>query len=216
MTQAAVITNTIFIPEQNMQTALMFIKGKSPLICDRIPPDIESGKGPVTAEKGRKKQEAPDPDKLFRAALYVRDEPIVTDVLPDDHPDKYGFPAKGFKKSIVKATTLINNAVKVLPQTLARMIFVVEGDLIPLEFPKDKPPHLRVDTPRNARGQIVTKYRAQFDEWSAMVPVTYNADRITSEMTVNLFSMAGESVGVGCRRPENGDSFGRWTIEKVG
>jgi hypothetical protein len=210
MTDAALSTPTIFIPKMNQQTAMVNIIGLSPgLICDRLlPEDIQSGQGPKKPRM--KKVEDPTPDELFRKALYVVDAD-----LPDDHPDKYGMPAKAFAKAMVRSTTLLPNAKKDLPMTLARMLFTVEGDLIPLQFPKKTPPHLRVDTPRNSNGQVVTKYRAQFDTWTAIIPIVFNADRIVVDMIVNLCAMAGQSVGVGSRRPENGDSFGRWDVESV-
>jgi hypothetical protein len=49
------------------------------------------------------------------------------------------------------------------------------------------------------------RFRAEFMEWSATIPVKYNEAVISAEQIVNLFNIAGFSVGIG-----------EWRVEKTG
>jgi hypothetical protein len=56
------------------------------------------------------------------------------------------------------------------------------------------------------------RYRGEFKEWSASVPVQVNTSVLSVEQIANLFLIAGFAVGVGEWRPERNGQYGRFEL----
>jgi hypothetical protein len=56
------------------------------------------------------------------------------------------------------------------------------------------------------------RFRGQFKEWCAYVPVQVNTSALSIEQLANLFVLAGFAVGVGEWRPERNGQYGRFEV----
>jgi hypothetical protein len=74
---------------------------------------------------------------------------------------------------------------------------------------------MRRDPVRLASGVTSLTYRPQFFPWKMDIPVMYNAAIISQEQVVNLFQMAGFSVGLGDWRVDKNGTFGQFKIAEV-
>ena len=57
-----------------------------------------------------------------------------------------------------------------------------------------------------------SRFRPQFDEWSATLEVRYSPEQLTAEQIVQLFNTAGVAIGLGDWRPEFGGNFGMFEV----
>jgi hypothetical protein len=185
----------IRLPELRLKHILIEVVGTSPLIMNRFSEKAKQqmlGKQTKQASAGR---EAKKPKELYEASLHR---------LPDGKG--YGFPAVGFKAAAVRAGTYADEKM-----TFLRGAFHVDGDLIPIIGE----PSMREDTVRLQGRTADIRFRGQFVEWTATIPITYNATAISLEQVVNLFRIAGFAVGVGEWRPERNGGFGRFDVGDI-
>jgi hypothetical protein len=163
------------------------------------------------SEKSRKEMLG----KQMGAAKKIRENRV-----PDEEVEqalyrcngKPAFPADGFKKAIVNACRYASG----LPMTRARGMFFVRGvyaseegrELIPIEGKLEK----REDIGRLENGVACVIFRPQLRDWTAVLPIEYNADLLSLEQLINLINIAGAMVGVGDWRPERGGTFGRFRV----
>lgn len=159
----------------------------------RMMRDAQSG------SKARAKKEPKIPKDEAEGSLYR---------LPDGRP---GFPATGFKASIVGAARLFDG----VTMTSLKSGLFVEGEgpdqLVPLEGEM----LLREDTPRNANGVADLRYRYQFFPWSVTLRVTFLPALMDVRSVYALVDAAGNG-GVGDWRPSAPKSqtgtFGRFEV----
>jgi hypothetical protein len=71
---------------------------------------------------------------------------------------------------------------------------------------------MREDMVRVGMGTADIRYRPEFTEWSVKLPIKYNADAISLDQLVNLFTLAGFGVGVGEWRPERDGQYGMFHV----
>lgn len=180
---------TITIQPINRQHMAVSIVGLTPLLTNRF---SEAAIDAIKAKqemKTKAPREARDPEAEFRAALHVMG------------PGVYGFPAAGIKKALACAGGRFTEEQQV--RLLGAISILTE--LIPIDAPE---PTMRCD-PVVLRGLVASvAYRPQFTDWSMTVPVTFNASVISQEQLLNLFQLAGFSVGIGAWRPEKKGNFG--------
>jgi hypothetical protein len=142
------------------------------------------------------KKEPKDPDADYKASLYL---------LPNGEP---GFPASAFKAAIVGACRMFDG----LPMVLAKTIIRVNGDLIPIVGEHRK----REDMVRLESGVADIRYRAEFPKWSAVLPITYNANILKIQDILSLVNAAG-MAGIGEWRPSaphvNSGTFGTFQVD---
>jgi len=167
------------------------IIGTTPLICHKW---SEKAKKEMLAKQTKKASAgkgAKDPKKDYEDSLYI-------------HPDGgYGFPSVAFKAAAVRAAKQVGMAM-----TDARVAFHVAGELVRIEGD----PSMREDMVRLNGQTADIRYRGEFKAWRTTVEVSFNANMISPEQIVNLFSIAGFSVGVGEWRPERNGQYGRFEI----
>ena len=169
------------------------VYGKTPLICHNW--SDKAKKEMLDKQMGKPKVKAfKNPEQDYLDSLY----PMVS--------GGYGFPAVAFKNCAVRAATNLD-----ITMVAARQMFFVypeEGDLVRI----NGEPGMRED-PVKLNGKVADlRYRAEFREWSIRLNVEYNAGILSDEQLVNLFQLAGFSVGVGEWRPEKNGSFGTFTL----
>lgn len=188
----------IAIPRCERRPLTVVLKGVTPLMTDRIPPwvleDIlrkQAGMSPIPREKRA-------PPTIFEEAKYVTDTEKGT----------CGFPTTGIMKAIARA------AQRYTKRTLKEMygLISVPDGLFEIEA---EPPVSVTMSARNKVGQVVPVVRPLWMPWRITVDFYYMMPFITDEEAVSLFMMAGEMIGLGAFRKENGGPYGRFEIEEV-
>lgn len=184
----------IEIKKQDIQTIQFDVLGITPLLCNRWSEkarreilDKHMGKPKVKAFK--------NPEQVYRDSLYE---------MPSGG---YGFPASAFKKAAVRGAKLFD----ITMTDLRQMFFVLadEAGLVRI----DGEPEMQEDMVRLNGKTPDVRFRGVFPTWSITLNVEYNAGVISAEQLVNLFEVAGFSVGVGEWRPERSGELGRFTLK---
>ena len=184
-------SNTVNLPELKLRRLLVEVKGTAPLIVNRFSEKARQMMLDKQTKKASAGKEAKDPEAQYQASLYV---------LPEGG---YGFPAAGFKAAAVRAGTYADEKM-----TFLRGAFHVDGDLIPISGE----PNMREDTVRLQGTKADIRFRGEFKDWSAVIPITMNETAISVDQVVNLIRIAGFAVGVGEWRPEKNGQYGRFEV----
>ena len=184
------------LPRPKIVQMRVKVVGVSPLIMHKWSDKAKKmilDKQMKTAQKGR---DAKDPEQDYQDSMHK-----------DDDGD-YAFPSIAFKAAAVTACSQLAGVTKVF----ARGAFHIDGEYVKIEGK----PNMREDMVRIGMGVADIRYRAEFKEWSAEIPVRYNAGVISKEQIVNLFQLAGFAVGIGEWRPEKDGSYGMFRLAEDG
>lgn len=197
---------TIEIPEIKLIRLVVTIRGETPLITHRF--GERARKLIEDKQQGVARQAKPprEPEAEFRDSLYVIGERCEHDC--GDHAEQhiYGFPTAGIKKALVAAGGRFADET----MTILRGVINVQGDLLQIRAPA---PRMRSDTVRIDGGKTSSiAYRPEFRPWEIDVPTVFNANLLTEVKVLNLFQLAGFSIGIGDWRPEKNGTFGQFSI----
>jgi hypothetical protein len=124
----------------------------------------------------------------------------------------YGFPASGFKSSMMEAA----KDAGVHSTIIGRCLFV-EGDhhnLVKIKPEGARGPFEHTWTTQKPKSAGVSS-RYLLDEWSAVLTIRFDADRLSQEAVLQLAIRAGVFIGVASWRLWNGQkcgSFGGWDV----
>ena len=184
---------TVTLPPLRIEAIRITLIGDTPLIVHRWSEKAKKMMLDKQMKKASAGKEAKDPEQDFHDSLYV---------LPDG---RYGFPIIGFKAAAVTACTSIGGITKVA----ARQAFHVDGEFAVIEGDE---PTMREDMVRVGMGTADIRYRGEFRNWWTTITVKHNANAMSAEQIINLFSTAGFAVGVGEWRPEKDGQFGRFHV----
>lgn len=161
------------------------IRGTTPLIVNRWSEKAKAMMLEAQQTTARAKKTPKDPVANFEASKYKM----------EDGSD--GFPAVGFKAAIVHAARLFDG----ITQVQLKQSVIVDGigpaQLVPIHYESCI---MREDTPRNASGVADLRYRAQYNDWSAMLYVRTIAGVFDVESLFALVDAAGIG-GIGEWRP---------------
>ncbi len=193
---AKTTSEVIHLPELKQRKVIIRVIGTSSLITHpfgkkalKMIEDKQQGKAKSS------KHDVRDPEQEYLDSMYICED------------GSYGFPAIGFKGAVVTAA---NDAG--IQKVLARRAFhVVGGELVKIE----SEPSMRTDRVTIGMGTTDIRYRAEFKEWSANIPIIFNEGVISLEQLINLFRIAGFGVGIGEWRPERNGIHGTWEVEGV-
>lgn len=182
----------IQIPALNIRRISLVLVGDSPLICHAWSHKAKAQMLAKQMKKAKSAKEAKNPEQDYAESLYR---------LPGGG---YGFPSIGFKAAAVDACSHVDGVTKVL----ARGAFHIDGEYVRI----DGTPAMREDMVRIGMGTADIRYRGQFSEWRATVPIRYNANVLSAEQIANLFNVAGFGVGVGEWRPQRDGMHGLFHV----
>lgn len=186
-------SEVISLPRLNLQTINLRLVGDSALICHAWSEKARKQILDRQMKKANVGKTAKDPEQDYIESLYP-------------HPDGgYGFPAVAFKAAAVDAASFVDGITKVQ----MRGAFHVLGELLKIEGE----PSPREDMVKIAMGTSDIRFRGEFKQWAVTVPVQFNANAISAEQIVNMFSVAGFACGVGEWRPQRDGSYGRFHVE---
>jgi hypothetical protein len=193
--ESGVMEQTITIAPPRISKLTVVVQGTSPLITHAWSVKAKQMMLDKQMKKATKAKEAKNPEQDYLDSLYV---------MPEGQG--YGFPSVGFKAAVVRAGTYAD-----FHMTFLRGAFHVPGELVKI----DGEPSPREDMVRLSGKVADIRYRAQFEDWSANIPVHLNESALSREQLANLFLIAGFAVGVGEWRPEKNGQYGRFEIMEV-
>lgn len=178
----------------NIKKAVLEVVGDSPLIVHAWSSKAKKEMLDKQMKKAKTAKVAKDPQRDYEEAFYR---------LPNGKP---AFPSIAFKMAAVSAGGRFSDGLKM---TELRGSFFIEGEYVEIKGT----PNMREDMVRIGMGTADIRYRPEFKEWEATLPIKYNADKISLEQIVNLFNLAGFGVGVGEWRPEKDGQYGMFHVK---
>lgn len=199
---------TIEIPEIKLARLTVTLEGQTPLITHRF--GERARKQIEDKQQGAARTAKPprEPAAEFMDSLYFvdrcEDERACAEHLA---AHTFGFPSAGLKKALVHAGGRFADE----QMTVLRGVINIMGDLLAIRAPG---PVMRSDTVRIDGGKTSSiAYRPEFWPWEMDVPVVFNATLLTEAKVLNLFQIAGFSIGIGDWRPEKNGTFGQFSIK---
>lgn len=206
----------IEIPQLKMDTAIIHVKGDTPLIVHKWSEKAKKEIRDKQMKKATTKKEAKDPVADFIDTLYWLDnEPEEKTIEGFENAMKngarFGFPATGFKQAAIMGAYRLGADIKT---TVAKAAIIIPAEYIEI---KGKAVTMREDMVKVGGISKVAdiRYRAQIEDWEADIPVKFCSSVMSLEQVVNLFNMGGFACGVGEWRNEKNGIFGSFHVEAV-
>lgn len=204
----------VVIPNVEIKTAVLKIVGDTPLIMHKW---SEKAKKEILDKQMKKAKskghDAKSPIEDFINSMYwLEGEPEEpTDEAFNEamkHNPRFGFPSVAFKAAAVSAGYRLGVTQNKVSQNAA---FHIDGEMVEIYGA----PTMREDMVRvgGISKTADIRYRAEFADWYAIIPIRYNAGQISLEQLANLFNLGGFACGVGEWRVEKGGSFGMFHVE---
>lgn len=204
----------VVIPNVEIKTAVLKIVGDTPLIMHKW---SEKAKKEILDKQMKKAKskghDAKSPIEDFINSMYwLEGEP--TEATENGfyeamkHNPRFGFPSVAFKAAAVSAGYRLGVTQNKVSQNAA---FHIDGEMVEIHGV----PTMREDMVRvgGISKTADIRYRAEFADWYALIPIRYNAGQISLEQLANLFNLGGFACGVGEWRVEKGGSFGMFHVE---
>jgi hypothetical protein len=199
----------VVISPPNFTSAKVKIAGTAPYVSNKFSSEnrkaiIEKQEAGSRSRKGRGVLAPKDFDQVYRSAMHVSTDGWL------------GIPASSIRAAMVEACSIVG-----FHMTKGKKALFVEADGIDAD---DGTPLIEIigeptrrDVPvKLADGSTTMLARPFFDEWSAEVVITWDADMFGSSDIVNLLARAGRQVGIGAGRPASKNSVGcGWGTFKV-
>ena len=206
----------IEIPQLKMETAVIHVKGDTPLIVHKWSEKAKKEIRDKQMKKATTKKEAKDPVADFIDTLYWLDgepEEKTMDGFEKALANgaRFGFPATGFKQCAIMGAYRLGADIKT---TVAKAAIIIPCEYIEI---KGKAVTQREDMVKVGGISKVAdiRYRAQIEDWEADIPVKFCSSVMSLEQVVNLFNMGGFACGVGEWRNEKNGIFGAFHVEAV-
>lgn len=204
-------SSEVVIPTIELKHFELTVVGDTPLIVHRF---TEKAKRQMLEKQMKtaksKGHDAKKPVEDFIESLYWLEghpgeytEEAFEKSLSDAH---FGFPSTAFKASAVSAGYR-SGVTK--DKVSAYGAFHIMPEFIEIVGT----PHMREDMVRVGMGSADVRFRGEFSEWKAVLPITYNSGVFSVEQIVNLFNLGGFACGVGEWRPEKGGNNGMFHVK---
>lgn len=173
------------------------VTGMSPLLSHNWSERQKEAMRKKHAQEATERKQKRDPEAEYLAARYVnkRGEDCIL--------------ARAVKKAMVNAGGFVD----AYKSHIRGAVFVL-GELIPI---KCKERVQREDVVRLAGQQRPAdlRYRPEYREWTAAIPMQFDEGILSAEQVVNLLERAGFSIGIGDWRVECNGDFGRFGVSSV-
>jgi hypothetical protein len=195
---------TIAIPKIDVRQLELRLVGDSPLISHAWSEKTKRQMLDKQMKKAKAAKEAKDPFGDYVDSLYWLSKKPAKPTEELVKAGKFGFPCVAFKAAAVGACRFSEG----IKMTEARGAFHVNGEFAEIIGK----PTMREDMVRVGMGTADIRFRGEFNPWSVVMTVSYNAAVLSPEQIVNLFNLAGFGVGVGEWRPEKDGGYGRFHV----
>lgn len=199
----------IELPRIDVQLMEVTLIGDTPLIVHAWSAKAKKEMLDKQMKRAKQAKRAKDPVEDFETSLYR---------MPDGG---YGFPSVAFKSAAATAALTVDGIKKA--QVLRA--FHVVGEEVDVSGAFDGvlmrqnlvrieggAPRMREDMVRVGMGTADLRYRGEFSPWWAKVLIRFNANALSGEQILSLFSAAGFSIGVGEWRSEKGGQSGLFHV----
>lgn len=195
----------ISIPRPDIRVIELTLIGETRLVLHRWSEKARQEMRDKQGGKARTKKAPKIPQKEFEDSLYTSREGWC------------GFPAGGFKKSAVGACRYTDGITMVVARGVMHVLADGEDARDGTELVRihGSDPRMREDMVRINMGTADLRYRGEFLPWWATIRVKFNANIITEEQLVNLFTLAGLHVGLGEGRPGAPKNTMDWGMFRV-
>lgn len=212
--KAAAEAVAVEIPQLKLETAVIHIKGDTPLIVHKWSEKAKKEIRDKQMKKATSKKEAKDPVADFIDTLYWLDgepeektEEAFSKAM--ENGARFGFPATGFKQCAVMGAYRLGADIKT---TVAKAAIIIPCEFVEI---KGKAVTMREDMVKVGGISKVAdiRYRAQIEGWEADIPVKYVSNVVSLEQVINLFNLGGFACGVGEWRNEKNGVFGSFHVE---
>ena len=199
---------SIRITRPKLRTATVHIVGISPYVqhafSEKQRKQMEETQRAGQQAKGKRVRAPKEFEQVYEAAKHISKEGWL------------GIPAPAFRNAMISACRLIG-----FKMTHAKLSVWTEADGI--DWNDGTPlvriigePRIHEATVRNETGVADIRWRPMWEEWSALVRITWDEDQFSSTDVGNLMMRAGLQVGIGEGRPDspksNGLGWGRFDI----
>ena len=205
----------ITIPSINIQYFTFKVKGITPLIVHRW---SEKAKKQILDKHTKKAKtqghDIRNPVAEFIDSLYwLEGEPKEKNERAFEEAikkgAKFGFPAIGFKAAAVAAGY---RAGVLRDKVSSYAAFHIDCEFVQINgIPQMREDMVVIGSGVNRSSDL--RYRGEFREWSAEIPIKYNAGAISAEQIASLFNLGGFSSGIGEWRVEKRGNFGMFCID---
>lgn len=212
-------------PIQIVKTAVTVI-GDTPLImhawsekAKRMMLEAQQGKS-----KGKKKPIKNPVDDFIQSAYWLTGKPVYPESATEEECEAvfdvaiengatFGFPVTAFKQATISAAYRLG---WVKNQMGLRGAFFIEGDENGMVQIQSDAPVMREDMVKVGMGTADIRYRPQFNNWSAVLNISYNAaGEFSFENIVNAINAGGYICGVGEWRPERDGTNGMYHVQTM-
>lgn len=198
------------IPAIDIRMLQLKVIGDSSLIVHRWGVKVLKEILDKQMRRATKGKAAKDPVYDFADSLYwIEGEPdekteeAVSEAIRNGA--RFGFPSIAFKAAAVDAGY---RSGVTRDKASTRSAFHVQGELVEI----NGTPEMREDTVRIGMGVADLRYRGEFKDWSAIVPIRYNASAISEAQIANLFNLGGFACGIGEWRVERDGNHGMFHV----
>jgi hypothetical protein len=189
---------TVEVMEFSIKEVAIPIIGISPLIVHawsekskRMITDKQAGKAK------NKKHEIRNPEEDYEQAKHK--SPQGWD----------GFPAAGFKASMIRACKMIGMVMKDTQTSFFIKADCEQSQLVKIHGAS----RMRTDMVRVGMGSSDIRYRPEYPEWYAELTIEFNSGVLSIDQVFQLVKAAGYGCGVGEMRPEKGKfNYGRFKL----
>lgn len=209
---AATKNEPIVIPAIDLKRVDIQVVGDSPLIMHKWSEKAKQMMLDKQMKKATTKgHDAKDPAADFIESIYwlegepeEKTEEAFAAAIESGNA-RFGFPSTAFKASAVSAAY---RAKITKDKVSMNGAFHILGEMVEI----NGTPYPREDMVKVGMGTADIRFRGEFPDWSAILPIQYNAGVISVEQLANMFNMGGFAVGVGEWRPEKGGSYGMYHV----
>jgi hypothetical protein len=179
-------------PKLEIKEVVVEIVGDSPLLVHTWNDKAQKN---INKMRLHRHMDERDPEKEFHEALYH---------LPGG---KYGFPTAVIKQAVVHAA----KDLKGITKAFTRGALHFKDEMV--EIKGGKPVRFEHKHRIGLGKTVHVCYIGQFKTWRMKLVVAYNAGAMTEKQVIGLFKVAGVKVGIGQKRPQVKDAFGRFHVK---
>ena len=216
-------TEVVEIRPLEIKRVPVHIEGDTPLImhawsdkAKQMMLDAQMGKA-----KGKQKPKKSPAEDFIESMYWLEGKPEIADSMSEEEKmaafcaaiengARFGFPVTAFKQSAISAAYRLGWS---KDKVSLRGAFFIESDADGMIEIKSAPPIMREDMVRVGMGTADIRYRGQFNNWSADLVISYNANGPYSlETIINILNAGGYTNGVGEWRPEKDGQYGTFHV----
>lgn len=181
-------------------TIQIHLKGVTSLLMEKMSVETREQLLNMVTGKGKEKKKTRNMENEVEQKIHK------------DSKGNVGFPAGGFKKAMVEVAPYLDGMDKKRAKGSFFVIGNLEGDLVSINYKK------KVTSKMMGRDSGINRapreiWRPEFQNWSCILNIRYNAGQITPDQIAELAKLAGFHIGVGSFTPQHNGVYGTFTLE---